>query len=138
MDNDDEAGAQAAAEYFMEVSGYAVRSQDLAEFTKLCDPESIYCSAVIEEVQADIAAGNVTVGGAKIFTTIAVDPPDEHPFYIVWGTLARTPFTVFDASGSIVDKLDGDDALDFAVAVQRQSDGQWVVRGAEAGVVQPS
>ena len=138
MDNDDEAGAQAAAEYFMELSGYAVRSQDLSEFSRLCDPASIYCTAVIDEVTADVAAGNYTVGGAKTFTSIAVDPPGEHAFYIVWGTLDRSPFTVFDPSAREVDRVGAESDLDFAIAIERQDDGGWLVRGAEAGVVQPS
>ena len=138
MDKDAEAGAQAAAEYFMELSGYAVRSQDLTEFSQLCDPESIYCTGVIDQVTADVAAGNYTVGGAKTLTASAVHLPGEKPFYSVWGTLARSSFTVYGPSDEEVDSVEADNDLDFAVAIQRQQDGSWLVRGAEAGVVQPS
>lgn len=138
MDNDDEAGARAAAEYFIELSGYAVRSQSLESLTEMCDPESIYCTAITDEVDSDVTAGNITVGGSKTFTVTDVDPPGESPFYVVWGTLARTPFTVFDSSGSTIYESDGDVALPFAVAVQYRPDGSWLVRGAEAEVVKPS
>ncbi len=138
MDNDDEAGAQAAAEYFMELSGYAVRSQDLTEFSQLCDPESIYCTAVLDEVSADAAAGTYTVGGATTFSALTVDPPVEHPFYLVWGSLDTSPFAAYDGAGAVLYESAGDDNLDFAVAVQYEGAGQWLVRGAEAHVVRPS
>lgn len=137
MDNDDVAGAQAAAEYFMEVAGYAERSQDLTEFKALCDSESNFCAAVIDQVTADVEAGSITVGGSTEFTTARVLPPAEDPFYLVVGTLDRARLTGFDASGNVVFVSEGETDLDFAVAVQRQDDG-WIIRGAEAGVVERS
>ena len=137
MDNNDEAGAQAAAEYLMEVSGYAIRSQELTEFTRLCDPESMYCTAVIDEVTEDVAAGIYTVGGTTSFTTLVVDPPVEHPFYIVWGSVDTSPFTVYDGSGVVIYESEGDVDLDFAVAAEHTATGAWLIRGAEAHVVRP-
>ena len=137
MENDDEAGARAAAEYFMEVSGYAIRSQELTEFTRLCDPESMYCTAVIDEVTGDMAAGIYTVGGTTTFTTLAVDPPVEHPFYIVWGTVDTSPFTAYDSSGIVIYESEGDVDLDFAIAAERTATGAWLIRGAQAEVVRP-
>ena len=133
MDQEDEAGAEAAAEYFMELSGYAVRSQDLSEFEALCDAESIYCKAVIDEVRADVSAGNYTVGGDTSFSVDSVDPPGENPFYVVWGTLDRTPFVAYDAGGHVIYQSDGDNSLEFAVAAQYDADGRWIFRGAQAG-----
>ena len=138
MDNDDEAGAQAAAEYFMELYGYATRSQDLVELVGLCDSASKFCSAVINEVAADTAAGNVTVGSSTTLRTTSVDVPGEHSFYTVWGTLERTPFVTFDAAGSVIYESTGDAALDVAIAIERRPDGSWIVRGAESGVVPTS
>lgn len=105
MKNDDVAGAQAAAEYFVEMFGYAVRSQDTTEFVALCDPTSNFCSAVLDEISGDRSAGNVTIGGAAVFHLNRLDPPSAgQAFYVAWGAVERTSQT-------------------------------WVVRGAEAGVV---
>lgn len=135
MDHDDEAGAQAAAEYFIELYGYATRSQNLKEFTELCDPASTFCAAVINEVTADVAAGAVTVGGQTALTATAVDPPGDNPFYVVWGTQDRAPFTAFAADGTPIYESAGDQNLDVAVVVERQPDDTWVVREGLAGVV---
>lgn len=138
MDNDDEAGAQAAAEYFIELYGYATRSQDLEEFTELCDTASTFCSAVISEVTGDVAAGAVTVGGQTALTTTAVDPPGDDPFYVVWGTQDRAPFTAFSADGSVIYESAGDQGLDVAVVIEHQPDNTWIVREGLAGVVPSS
>ncbi len=134
MDNDDEAGAQAAAEYFIAVAGYAERSQDLTDFTSLCDAESAFCNTIIDQVTADLEAGSITVGGSTEFTTIRVYPPEADPFYLVTGLLDRTSFVGYDAGGNVLFESPGDDGLDFAVAVERRGT-QWIIRGAEAGVV---
>lgn len=134
MDNDDEAGARAAAEYFMAVYGYAIRSQDTAEFQQLCDPESLFCGAVIDLVRSDIEAGNITVGGEMTFSPTQVDPPGERPFYVVWGTLDRTSFVTYDLGGSLIYESGGDDGTGFGVVVEAQSEGEWIVREAEGGV----
>lgn len=137
MDNDDVAGAQAAAEYFIEVFGYAVRSQDTTELVALCDPTSNFCSAVLDEISADRSAGNVTIGGASTFYLKRLDPPSAaQGFYVAWGAVERDPFVTMDAGGlEIFD--DPGSRGDFMVAVERTSQ-TWVVRGAEAGVVPAS
>ena len=134
MGNDDAAGAQAAAEYFVQVAGYAERSQDLTEFTALCDPQSQFCNTVVDQVEADREAGSITVGGSTLLTTSHVYPPGADPFYLVTGLLDRTSFVGYDASGAVLFESSGDDNLDFAVAVERRGE-QWIIRGAEAGVV---
>lgn len=133
MDQGDTAGAQAAAEYFMALSGYAVRSQDLSAFTQLSDPECFYCDAVIDEVTADVAAGVYTIGGDTALSVSTIDPPAHEPFYIVWGVLDRAPFVAYDSSGNTVYESDGDSSLEFAVRLQRAADGRWVVMGTQAG-----
>ena len=133
MEHGDTAGAQAAAEYFMELSGYAVRSQDLSAFTQLSDPECFYCDAVIDEVTADAAAGVYTIGGDTVFSVSTIDPPAQESFYIVWGTLDRTPFVAYDSSGKTIYESDGDSSLEFAVRLQHEVDGRWVVMGTQAG-----
>lgn len=134
MDNDDEDGARAAAQYFMAVYGHAVRSQDLTEFNRLCDPESLLCAAVLKLVSADIEAGNVTVGGVMHFEVTQVDPPTDQPFYVVWGKLDRTPFVTYDSDEQPIYESVGDVGTDFAVVVEALGAGEWIVREAEGGV----
>ena len=138
MDNDDESGARAAAEYFMAVYGHAVRSQDLVEFNHLCDPESLFCAAIVDLVKEDLEAGNVTVGGAMAFSPEQVDLPGKQPFYVVWGSLERTPFVTYDATGNPIYQSDGDSGTGFGIAVEAQGHGEWIVREAEGGVGPPS
>lgn len=135
MDTHDEAGARAAAEYLIELSGYAIRSQDISEFREICDSDSTFCSAVIEEVTADTAAGNYTLGGEASLTVSAVAPPDGHSYYTVWGVVDREPFTAYDASGKVIAEPEDEPPTDYAIAVQSEPDGSWVFLSVQAGVV---
>ena len=135
MDNDDEAGAQAAAEYFIELYGYASQSQDVETFTNFCDPESVFCSSVVDAVSADIAAGNRIDGGASVLHVYRVDPPAADGFFTVWGRVAREPFQVFAPDGTTLYESDGDQALDFAVGVEYIPNDGWLVRAAKPGIV---
>ena len=135
MDNDDEAGAQAAAEYFIELYGYATRSQDLEEFTAFCDPESTFCDGVIDAVNADIAAGTQTTGGASTLHAYRIDVPSAEKFYSVWGRVDREPFDVHGADGTVIYESEGEHGLDFAVAVEHLPGDGWIVRAAKAGIV---
>ena len=56
-------------------------------------------------------------------------------FYTVWGRVDREPFTAFGADGSIVFESEGEDALDFAVAVEHTPGDGWIVRAAKPGIV---
>ncbi|SDD25140.1 hypothetical protein SAMN05216410_3046 [Sanguibacter gelidistatuariae] len=135
MANDDEAGARAAAEYFVELYGYAVQSQDLVEFTNFCDPASVFCSGVIDDVNADITAGTRTEGGASVLHVYRVDVPAADAFYTVWGRVDRDPFIAVGADGSTIFESDGEDALDFAVAVEHIPGHGWLTRAAKPGIV---
>lgn len=136
MQNDDEAGARAAAEYFVELFAYAVRTQDSAELEGFCDPESNFCSGIVDEISADLVAGNITVGGAATFSIDRLDIPAELPFYVAWGHVERSPFVVYDKADDVFFEDPGS-AGPFMVAVQYSGHG-WVVKGAEAGVVPAS
>ena len=64
MESNDERGAQAAAEYFVELYGYTLRTQDTEKFEQICDSESLFCNEVISEVKLDVESGNYTLGGS--------------------------------------------------------------------------
>ena len=134
MDNDDEAGARAAAEYFIELYGYATQSQDLSMFASICDPASVFCSSVIDAVNSDIAAGNRTDGGASLLNVYRVDPPATDAFFTVWGRVARDPFQVVGRDGSTLYESDGDEALDFAVGAEYIPNEGWLIRAAKPGI----
>ena len=136
MDNDDEAGARAAAEYFVELFAYAVRTQDSGELEAFCESESNFCSGIVDEISADLVEGNITVGGAATFSIDRLDIPAELPFYVAWGDVERSPFVVYDKAGDAFFEDPGS-AGPFMVAVQFSGHG-WVVKGAEAGVVPAS
>ena len=138
MASDDEAGAQAAAEYLMELAGYAVRSQDASAFRELCSSESTFCSATVDEIDADLAAGNYTLGGEALLLVSSVAPPQEHPYFTVWGVVDRHPFTVYDSSGNVISDTHDEPPEDFAIALQHEPDGRWTVLSVQAGVVRPS
>ena len=138
MDNDDESGAQAAAEYFIELYGYAIQSQDLTTFTALCDPESIFCTSVIDSITDDIATGTYTQGGASALDVYRIDPPTDTEFYTVWGQVDRDPFEARGADGTVIFASEGEDDLDFTVGVEYRPGAGWLVRAAKAGIVPSS
>lgn len=135
MDTPDAAGAQAAAEYLIELSGYAIRSQDISGFREICDSDSKFCSAIIDEVAADTAAGNYTLGGEASLTVSAVAPPEGTAYYTIWGVVDREPFTAYDASGKIIAEPEDEPPTDYAIAVQPEPDGSWLFLSVQAGVV---
>lgn len=138
MANNDEAGARAAAEYFIELYGYSVQSQDLAAFSAMCDPASVFCSGVASDITADMTVATRTEGGASKLRAHRVDAPGADDFYTVWGQVDRQPFVAHSADGTVVYESDGQNDLDFAIAVEYIPDAGWLVRAAKSGVVPTS
>ena len=134
MADADVAGAQAAAEYFMELSGYAVTSQDVTAFRRLCDPQSSYCTAVIDQVAADVAAGYYALGGEATLSVVSVTAPGADPYFTVRGELDRRPLQVFTKEGELLLETEAEVSLDLTVVLQHADDGQWLVVGAETQV----
>lgn len=138
MDRHDELGAQAAAEYFVELYGYTVQSRDSVDLQALCKPQSAFCSGVIAEAEADLEEGTRVVGGNMALTTGRVDPPTEDVYYTIWGQIDREPYSVLYADGSRDEVPEGQRAISFAVLVELVDGDHWMIHGAEVGQVPAS
>lgn len=135
MDNDDAAGAQAAAEYFVELYGYALQSQDLVDFTALCDPSSQFCDGVLTDVGAAIDSGQTTVGGDTRLSVQNVQIPGEHPFYVIRGQVDQDSLYVHETEMQVVSEAPGVTDIEFVVAIEFLGPNSWVVRAAESGAI---
>ncbi|WP_182112669.1 DUF6318 family protein [Actinotalea sp. JY-7876] len=64
MDEVSVAGAEAAAEYFLQLYPYVYATGDLSKWNDLSDPECVFCQSVVRNVQEQVAANHTSSGSA--------------------------------------------------------------------------
>ncbi|MFH5823905.1 DUF6318 family protein [Georgenia sp. AZ-5] len=130
MRRDDVAGAEAAAQYFLELYPYVYATGDLAEWEAMSHPECIFCRSVGEQV-SDLHAGDgYQVGGRlDIVRVESRSPGDASEFYAVWIDASELRAERKDTTGNTLEIFEGGPVeFDFALSW----DSGWFVRGVEA------
>ena len=134
MATNDAIGARAAAEYFLSLYGYVFQTGDLTEWDAMCDPLSEFCNSVRDRTRSDAQSGYKRRGGEATPTVVRVlEPTPTVGFYEVSGQVVQAASTTTDATGSVVDQRAAIAEIDFAVLLNMNPSGQWVVRGVSIG-----
>jgi len=131
MERNDEVGAVAAAEYFMELHEWVYATGDLTEWDRLSGQTCAFCSNVHDAVHDSYADGGRVDNGESDFTDFAISGFDDQ--LVVFGV--RLHFEVaestrFDATGrprGVIDGESGDLVLEVAPSVEG-----WILMGGDA------
>jgi hypothetical protein len=103
MDQPDEAGAVAAAEYVLRVAHYAVATGDLTEWDRLATSDCGFCANIRQTVQEAYSAGGRLSGGEFTLQpgiVVATDPSMN--MFAVEVPFRSAPVDHYDGSGSLV------------------------------------
>ncbi|PFG33925.1 DUF6318 family protein [Sanguibacter antarcticus] len=124
MANDDEAGARAAADYFLALYAYTVQSNDVTLLDDFCYEASTFCTAVRLDLEDAENTGQVLAGGDLTWTTEPqVEQRTDASAYIVQGTIHQSASQLVTSEGSVVDAYEAED-LERAIYIYWDS-GDW-------------
>ncbi|MPV89432.1 hypothetical protein GB882_12205 [Georgenia ruanii] len=126
MRRDDVAGAEAAAQYFLQLYPYVYATGDLTEWKAMSHPECVFCAGVVESVAALYGSGGHAVGGEMSVEKIVSRPPREGNDYFRVDIRAREAPSKSFAGTSLVDEHQGGVNV-IVFAVGRDGDG-WRIR----------
>ena len=105
MDRDDEAGAVAAAEYFMELLNYTIQTGDLDSWAEVADRNCGFCLNVSNDLGPIYAEGGRYSGGTITVSTARLVGFDEtlrvHAIEVAY---EETESRVLDGEGNVVDQ----------------------------------
>ncbi|AWE42190.1 hypothetical protein DDD63_04845 [Actinobaculum sp. 313] len=123
MDRADEVGADAAAQYFLELYLYAYLTGDLTEWNAMSLEECEFCASVAGDVESLTADGGwadaaVDVADAQVW--ISDDDPN---YYRVDFLVRRTDAVRHEPDGGVRTYEDGDYALIFGL----HQNGEWMI-----------
>ncbi|MEP7795448.1 DUF6318 family protein [Sanguibacter sp. 25GB23B1] len=103
MANDDEAGARAAADYFLALYGYTLQSGDVTLLDAFCHDESSFCATTEQEVADQTEAQERFVGGDIGWTgEPAISRQDDSSMYVLKGEITQAPLEVLGPDGDQV------------------------------------
>lgn len=100
MRRDDVAGAEAAAQYFLELYPYVYATGDLTEWDAMSDPECKFCESVRNEVGALHSAGGRFDGAAVSVESMSSTPADGRGLFRIDARVREGEFSRIEASGS--------------------------------------
>lgn len=131
MDQADEAGAVAAAEYVLRVAHYAAVTGDLGEWDRLATSDCGFCANIrqwvtdVYSVGGRLEGGEFTIGSASV---VATDP--SMAIFAVDVHYKTGPVTEYDGSGRLVTEEPAGDGV-FTIEVVPAQEG-WRLLGAAA------
>ncbi|GAA4287372.1 DUF6318 family protein [Georgenia daeguensis] len=126
MARDDVAGAEAAAQYFLELYRYTYATGDLNAFQEMSHADCIFCSEVADDVSALYGKGGYVKDGAFTVERVSGQAPVEgNDFYRVDLLVTEAPSVRFEGSGDSQERSGGSNLLIFAVG---RADTGWMVR----------
>ncbi len=130
MARDDEAGAIAAAVYFLtELYPYSVTTQNAAPLASMSHPECQFCTSVETAIAAEKSAGQVTHPGASTVLGAAALPVNPLT-YDVTLTIDQAADVLWSADGTRISS-NSSRSVEFAVIVIWHGDS-WMLRGVDA------
>ena len=125
MDVADSAGAEAVAEYLLDLYAHAYATNDLTEWRELSHPECIFCSSVIANVEEQSASDHRSDGG--LVEVESVSSTEVSPgFFNVTVVAAQGASNEYGADGSVVDHSDGNRSTLILVILWTQAG--WSIR----------
>ncbi|MBM7480596.1 hypothetical protein JOD49_003516 [Oerskovia jenensis] len=128
MDTDDAEGAAAAAEYYVELSGYALAAVDDSDLKAMSHRTCGYCSETLEQVAWLASSGGSYAGGEM---DASVDDPGKYVrdeqtgIYPLDVTVTQEALTVVDRDG--VEIASEPTSVATARVEVGRSDGSWVI-----------
>ena len=126
MRRDDVAGAEAAAQYFLELYPYVYATGDLTEWDAMSDPECKFCESVRRNAEELHAGGGYGVGpNVLIEKTDALPPREGNRYFAVWVEAMEGSSAQHSSDGAQIASSDGGPVA-FDLAVRRDGDN-WVV-----------
>ncbi|MCK6211968.1 hypothetical protein KZX45_15590 [Georgenia sp. EYE_87] len=130
MARDDVAGAEAAAQYFLELYPYVYATGDLSEWKAMSEPECVFCQSVIDEVTEQRRLGGTTTGGGVELESIqGFDRLEGNDYFRVDALVNQAESTHKDKDGSVTkSEPGGENLLIFAIG---RADGDWSVRAVQ-------
>lgn len=130
MSRDDEAGAIAAATYFLtELYQYSVTTQNAAPLAGISHPDCRFCASVETAIAAERTAGQVTHPGESAVisaTAVQINPLT----YDVALSLDQAADVLWSADGRLI-STNSPRSVELAVVVIWRGNG-WVLRGVDA------
>ena len=129
MDTVDADGAEAAVTYFLSLYPYVYATGDLQEWRELSDPECIFCTSVIDNVEALVDKDQHSVGGLVTLSELESRPVDQGDAWMVQVRLHQEASTNVDADGAVVDEYSVE-TVDNSVFVFHDG-SQWWIRGVD-------
>ncbi len=129
MDDPGSAGADATANYFIDLFEYVVNG-DVTAWQALSHPECVFCKSVSDEV-GHMAAERHRQEGPNISVT-STDVTEITPgsFYGVDLRVTQGPHRELNASGAVVTESNETTKLLIHLVIVREA-GSWIVREAE-------
>jgi hypothetical protein len=126
MEKQDAEGAAAAAEYFLSLYPYIMKTGDTAEFEALSHESCGYCKATLENEQW-LRDNGGTFSGGEITTTLE----QTYERDVVTGIfpldirIVQGPIVIVDSEGNEIDRVDRSESVARVEVGLR--DGQWVI-----------
>jgi hypothetical protein len=134
MRRDDVAGAEAAAQYFLQLYPYVYATGELSEWQAMSHPECIFCQSVDEDVTELFHSGGYATGGQpQIFHMKSREPLPGNSFFRIDIQAAQEPMIEFRTDGPSTTSPGGENLLIFALSREQ---GRWTIR--EVQVEDPS
>ncbi|MFD1504701.1 hypothetical protein FE374_12175 [Georgenia yuyongxinii] len=128
MRRDDVAGAEAAAQYFLELYPYVYATGDLAEWEAMSHPDCTFCASASESARKLTQEGGHQAGGRLVFNFLdSRAPSSDGDFFVVWLDAHEEALRRVDSSGLVIASHDGT-LVEFDVALLNQ-ETKWLVRG---------
>lgn len=133
MRRDDVAGAEAAAQYFLELYQYAYSSGDVSALEGLSHPECVFCADALADVKSLYESGGHATGGIVEISEVSALPPVEPgaPFRVNV-TASEGPSERIERTGERTQATGGTSVLIFALLPTSEG---WRVRGVDIGDV---
>jgi hypothetical protein len=128
MDVVDEAGATAAAEYFMRLYPYVYATGDVDEWALLSHPECLFCASVLAGVDEERASGLRSSGGmieSVAVSAIALEPGT----YNVELRIDQAASADHDSTDAVVDTTEAQTGVVTMIVLN--GPGGWSVRAVE-------
>ncbi len=133
MDEVSVAGAEAAAEYFLQLYPYVYATGDLAEWRSLSHAGCQFCASVISNVEEQVALMHTTQGGAISIQSVEGVAVDSS-YTSVTVEFRQAPSATLDRAGTLVE--DFPDAKTYRTLVGVEiANGKPVIRGVQPEVI---
>jgi hypothetical protein len=130
MDVADSAGAEAVAAYYLQLYGYVYATNDLAEWRELSHAECVFCASVIDNIEAQISAGQHCTGGLVEVSDVSSLEVDPGHWWTVNVDLVQAGSQKLNAAGELVEDFPEAKAYRMDLAVIYDG-GVWSVRAVD-------